>query len=149
MRVKPNVPVLPSVSVIVPIAEYVPGAKVPVVVTPPADETLTPEPPVLVKVTAPALPVVFSWSVKDADPAVPTVAEVGATWVIATPPTLRLKMNEPASPKLSVIVPLAVWLPADSAPPVEMKPWGETTKFGVPELWLNVTAPSFPDVVSC
>ena len=53
----------------------------------PLDETVRPAPPP-VKVTAPRLPVVVSWSVKVADPVVVTEPEVGVAWVMA--PTVRV-----------------------------------------------------------
>jgi hypothetical protein len=48
VRVNDHVPVFPSESVIVPEAEYVPAASVPVVETAPVDETVTPVPVVSV-----------------------------------------------------------------------------------------------------
>ena len=52
----------------------------------PLDEMVRPVPPP-VKVTAPLLPVVLSWSVKAADPVLVTEPEVGPAWVM--PLTVR------------------------------------------------------------
>ena len=86
-----KVPVSPKTSAVVPIAVYVPAARVPVVVILPLDETMSPEPPpVLAKVTAPMLPVVVSWSVKPADPDFVTEPDVGAVWAMVTGWTTRM-----------------------------------------------------------
>ena len=55
----------------------------------PLDETVRPAPPP-VKVTAPRLPVVVSWSVKVADPVVVTEPEVGVAWLMVTVLTVRV-----------------------------------------------------------
>ena len=59
-------------------------------------------------------------------------ADVGRFCVIV--PTLRVKTNVPLSPLASLIVPRTTYEPGASVPLVVIRPVGETTTAGAPEV---------------
>ena len=64
------------------------------------------------------------------------IARGAGVLVIVDPATMRLKVNVPASPFGSAVVPEAVYVPDLSAPEVVTAPELETTTLGEPAVWV-------------
>ena len=76
--------------------------------------------------SAPLLWVTCSWSVKVLEAVVGTEADVGAACANVTVLTVRVRLQVPASPPVSVSVPLRVWRPAANVVVVLIAPVEET-----------------------